>query len=49
MRWYGDVLRRDSNDVLIRELDFEVIEKRGRGRPKMTWRRQVEERIDQTE
>ena len=35
------VLRRDSNEVLRRELDFEVVGKRGRGRPNMTWKRQV--------
>ena len=32
-------LRRDNGDVLGRALDFKVAERRGRGRPKMTWRR----------
>ena len=47
VRWYGHVLRRDSGDVLRRALDFEVAERRERGRPNMTWKRQVEEHISQ--
>ena len=40
------VLRKDDNDdVLRRALDFEVVERRGRGRPKITGRREVEEYI----
>ena len=42
VRWYGRVLRRDNGDVLRRALDFEVAERRGRGRPSMTSKRQVE-------
>ena len=42
-RWYGHVLRRDNGDVLRRALDFEVAGRRGRGRPNMTWKRQVKE------
>ena len=38
MQWYGRVLRRDSGEVLKRALDFKVAEKRGSGRPKMTWK-----------
>ena len=38
--WYEYVLKRDNDDVL-RVLDFEAVGRR-RGRPKMTWRRQVE-------
>ena len=34
MRWYGNVLRR--------VLDFEVVRRRGRGRPNMTRKRQVD-------
>ena len=45
-RWYWYVLRRDNNEVLKRTLDFEVVRKRGRGRSNMTWKRQVEKRID---
>ena len=47
MRWYGHVLRRDNDDVLKRALDFKVVERRERGRPNMTWKRQVEEHINQ--
>ena len=38
VRWYGHVLRR--------ALDFEVAG-RGRGRPNMTWKRQMEEHTAQ--
>ena len=46
VRWYVHVLRWDNGDVL-RALDFEVAEKRGRGQPSMMWKRQVEEHINQ--
>ena len=39
MPWYGPVLRRENNDVLRRPLDCKVVGRRGRGRPKMAWRR----------
>ena len=39
IQWYGHVLRR--------ALSFEVAERRERGRPNMTWKRQVEEHTDQ--
>ena len=32
--------------MLKKELDFEMAERRTRGRPKMTWTRQVEELIE---
>ena len=47
MQWCGHVLRRHNGDVLRRVLDFEVAEKRGRERPNVTWKRQVEEHINQ--
>ena len=47
VRWYGHVLRRDNGDVLRRAVDFEVAGRRGRGLPNMTWKRQVEENINQ--
>ena len=47
VRRYEHVLRRDNGDALRRELDFEVAGRRGRGRPNMTWKRQVEEHTDQ--
>ena len=46
VQWYGHVLRWDNGDVL-RALDFEVAGRRGRGRPNMTWKRQVEKHIKQ--
>ena len=47
VRWYGHVLRRDNGDVWRRALDFEVAGRRGRGRPNMTWKKQVEKHTDQ--
>ena len=45
-RWHEHVLRRDSDKVLRRALDFELVEKRGCGQPNMIRKRQVEEHID---
>ena len=42
VRWYGHVLRRDDGHVLRKALEFEVKGKRKRGRPRKTWRSQVE-------
>ena len=42
VRWYGYVLRRDDGHVLRKALEFEVKGKRKRGRPKKTWKTQVE-------
>ena len=47
VRWYGHVVRKDNGDILRRALDFKVAERRGRGRPNMTWKSQVEEYINQ--
>ena len=47
VRWYGHVLRRDNGDVLRRALDFEVVGRRGHGWPNMTWKKQVEEHVNQ--
>ena len=41
-RWYGHVLRRNDGHVLRKALEFEVKGKRKRGRPKKTWKMQVE-------
>ncbi|XP_006813953.1 uncharacterized protein LOC102807557, partial [Saccoglossus kowalevskii] len=43
IRWYGHVLRREDGHVLRRALDLEVSGPRKRGRPKKTWKMQVEE------
>ena len=42
MEWSGHVLRRDDGHVLRKALEFEVKGKRKRGRPKKTWKMQVE-------
>ena len=46
VRWYGYVLRRDDNSVLRVALNLEVSGKRKRGRPKKTWKKQVEEETE---
>ena len=42
VKWYGHVLRRDDGRVLRKALEFEVRGKRKRGRPKNSWKTQVE-------
>ena len=46
VRWYGHVLRRDDDSVLRFALNLEVSGKRKRGRPKKTWKKQVEEETE---
>ena len=46
VRWYGHVLRRDDDSVLRVPLNLEVIGKRKRGRPRKTWKKQVEEETE---
>ena len=43
VRWYGHVLRREDGHVLRRALDVEVEDQSNLGRPKRTWKKQVEE------
>ena len=43
VRWYGHVIKRDDDNILKKAMMLEVNGKRKRGRPKMTWKRQVEE------
>ena len=45
VRWYGHVIRRDDDNMLKKAMILEVNGKRKRGRPKMTWRKQVEESV----
>ena len=47
VQWHGHVLKMDNDGVLRRALDFEVAQKRGRGRLHMTWKRQVEKHTNQ--
>ena len=42
VRWNRHVLRRDDGHVLSKALEFEVRGKRKPGRPKKTWKTQVE-------
>ncbi|XP_068739419.1 uncharacterized protein [Montipora capricornis] len=42
VRWYGHVLRRDDGHFLRKALEFELKGKRKRGRPKKTWKTQVQ-------
>ena len=42
VRWYGDALMRDDGHVLRKALEFKVKGKKKRGRPKKTWKTQVE-------
>ena len=42
MGWYGHVLRKEDENVIAKALKFEVSGSRGRGRPKQTWKKQVE-------
>ena len=42
VRWYRHVLRRDDGPLLRKALEFEVRGKRKPGRPKKTWKTQVE-------
>ena len=43
VKWLGHVLRKDNGDVVKNALEFNVEGQRKRGRPKRTWRKQVEE------
>ena len=47
VKWYGHVLRRCDGRVLRVALDFEVSDKRKRGRPKKTWKKQVEKEVEE--
>ena len=40
---------RDNDNVLSRTLDFEMIGRRGCGRPKLTWRGQMVKQMEQIE
>ena len=42
LRWYGHVVRKDEEDWVKRCMNLEVMGKRERGRPKKTWRDNVE-------
>jgi len=39
MQWEGHVLRRKEKDVLLKALQFKLLGRRGRRRPKQTWKK----------
>ena len=43
VRWYGHVLWREDGHIFGRVLDFEVEGQCKKGRPRRTWKKQVEE------
>ena len=45
MQWYGHVLRKEDENVIVKALKFEVSGSIGRGRPKQTWKKQVEDEM----
>ena len=45
VRWYGHMIRREDDNTLKKAMVMEVYGQRKRGRPKMTWKRQVEESV----
>jgi len=42
LRWYGYVLRKEDNDWVMKCVEYEVEGARPRGRPKKTWRENVQ-------
>ena len=46
VRWYGHVLRREDGLILRRALNFEIEGEWNKGRPKKTWKKQVEEETE---
>uniref|UniRef100_UPI00358ECC96 E3 ubiquitin-protein ligase RNF168-like isoform X2 n=1 Tax=Myxine glutinosa TaxID=7769 RepID=UPI00358ECC96 len=45
LRWFGHVLRKDESDWLRRVMEMNVEGSRGRGRPRKTWLKMVEEEM----
>ena len=45
VRWYGHVVRRDEESILKKAMMLQVNGQRKRGRPKQTWKKQVEESL----
>ena len=43
MRWYGHVLKKEDEHVIVKALNLKRVSgSRGRGRPKQTWKKQVD-------
>ena len=49
VRWYEHVLRREEDHVLRKALEFEVLGKRKRGRPKKKWRERIVEECERVD
>ena len=45
IRWYGHVLRKQNENVIVKALKFEVSGSREGGRLKQTWKKQVENEV----
>ena len=45
MRWYGHVLWKEDENVIVKALNFEESGSRGEGRPKQTWKKQIENEV----
>ena len=45
IRWYGHVLRKEDENVIVKALKFEVSGSRGRGRLKKTRKKHVENSV----
>ena len=45
VRWYGHVIRREDDNIPKKAMMMEVNRQRKQGRPKVTWKRQVEESV----
>ena len=45
VRWYGHVVRRDEESILKKAMMLQMNGQQKRGRPKQTWKRQVEENL----
>ena len=45
IQWFGHVLRKEDENVIVKALNFEVSGNKGRARPKQTWKKQVENEI----
>ena len=43
VHWYGYALRREDGHILRRSLDFDIESQGKTGKPKRTWKKQVEE------
>ena len=45
VKWYGHVVRRDEESIFKKAMMLQMNGQRKRGRPKQTWKRQVEESL----